>query len=73
MPERNIFEEIKAYSGSSETRIDLDLNLPEVLPGEALLPLPEPSYEAVMAHARWLLKMGYGQARVARNPEPFVM
>ncbi len=51
----------------------LELNLPEVEPGEAPLPHREPSFEAVMAHARMLLSWRRQAHEVPKNPERFKM
>lgn len=53
-----------------------DLNLPEVLPGEEPLPCPPPSYELMLAHARFLMKSGLANPDAPErqpNPEPFVL
>ena len=51
----------------------LELNLPEVKPGEEPLPHREPSFEAMMAHARMLLSWGRQAPEVPKNPKRFQM
>jgi len=46
--------------------------LPVVKEGEGPLPLVEPSYELMLAHARFLLNSGLVAHRQP-NPEPFVL
>jgi hypothetical protein len=51
-----------------------DLNLPVVREGEEPLPLEEPSYELMRAHALWLLRTQKPPLEPSRpNPEPFVL
>lgn len=49
-----------------------DLDLPVVREGEEPLPLGEPSYELMLAHARFLIDSGQDSHRLP-NPEPFVL
>jgi hypothetical protein len=49
-----------------------DLDLPVVREGEEPLPLEEPSYEFMPAHARFLLESGLAFPRQP-NPEPFML
>jgi len=53
----------------------LDLNLPDVGPGEELLPSDGFAYEAQMAHARFLLSMkteaDFEKREALRQLEPF--
>lgn len=54
-----------------------DLNLPELKPGEKLLPSPTPSHEQMMEHATMIIRM-FGRPSAAEraklmNPEPFRM
>jgi hypothetical protein len=46
--------------------------LPVVQEGEGPIPLEEPSYELMLAHARFLLNSGLATHRQP-NPEPFVL
>ncbi len=52
-----------------------NLNLPIIHEGEEPLPLGPPTYEAQMAHARFLIRNAasdFWEKRLARmNPEPF--
>ena len=51
-----------------------DLDLPVVREGEEPLPLEEPSYELMRAHALWLLRATSPRPETsAPNPEPFVL
>jgi hypothetical protein len=59
-------------SATSDSLYDLDL--PVVREGEEPLPLEEPSYELMRAHARWLLRSQPPHSPAAQpNPEPFVL
>jgi hypothetical protein len=51
-----------------------DLDLPVVREGEGPLPAPAPSYETMLAHARFLIKSAPDPAALNRqpSPEPFV-
>lgn len=53
----------------------MDLNLPDVGPGEELLPSDGFAYEAQMAHARFLLSMkteaDFEKREALRQLEPF--
>ncbi|HEY5792254.1 MAG TPA: hypothetical protein VIS74_03085 [Chthoniobacterales bacterium] len=53
----------------------LDLDLPEIAPGEGPLPLAEPSYELERDHARFLLRSRGAREDLNQtpNPEPFVL
>jgi hypothetical protein len=63
----------RSANDSCATSSDLfDLDLPVVREGEAPEAAPPPSYEAMLAHARFLLESGLA-ARRSPNPEPFVM
>ncbi|MDD5200349.1 MAG: hypothetical protein PHC88_11175 [Terrimicrobiaceae bacterium] len=60
-------------NGSAATSGSLfDLDLPVVREGEAPWPAPAPSYETMLAHARFLLDSGLALER-RPNPEPFVL
>ncbi len=62
-------------SGSHATSDSLyDLGLPVVREGEEPLPLEEPSYELMRAHAWWLLHtQSPPPEQPTPNPEPFVL
>ncbi|MGH8045803.1 MAG: hypothetical protein ACREKL_01035 [Chthoniobacterales bacterium] len=49
-----------------------DFDLPVVREGEGPEPAPVPSYELMLAHARFLLESGLAADRQP-NPEPFVL
>lgn len=60
-------------SASSVTSDSLyALDLPVVREDEAPTPAPAPSYELMLAHARFLLESGLAANR-RPNPEPFVL
>lgn len=60
-------------SDSGATSKDLfDLDLPVVREGEEPHPPEKPSYELMIAHARFLIDSGF-DARRKPNPEPFVL
>lgn len=60
-------------SGTSKTTGNdwLELDLPEVKPGEEPLPHREPSFETMMAHARILLPWWREMPLAPKNTEPF--
>jgi hypothetical protein len=62
-------------SGTSKTTATdwLELDLPEVKSGEEPLPHREPSFEAMMAHARMLLSWWREMPPVPKNEAPFRM
>lgn len=63
-------------SDSSVTSICLfDLDLPVVRKGEGPEPAPVPSYELMLAHARFLIASSPDPAGLNRqpSPEPFVL
>jgi hypothetical protein len=59
-------------ASAATSRSLYDLDLPVVREGEEPLPLEEPSYEFMLAHARFLLNSGLA-SRCQPNPEPFVL
>jgi hypothetical protein len=60
-------------NGSAATSSSLyDLDLPVVREVEAPEPAPTPSYELMLAHARFLIDFGLASHRQP-NPEPFVL
>lgn len=64
-----------SVNGSVVTSSSLfDLNLPVVREGEGPTPAPVPSYEAMLAHARFLLRSDRRRSEPSRpNPEVFVL
>lgn len=60
-------------SGSPGISSDLfDLDLPVVREDETPAPAPTPSYETMLAHARFLLESGLAPQRQP-CPEPFIL
>ncbi len=63
-----------SFTTSKKVESDwLDLNLPEVKPGEEPLPHREPSFEAIMSHAHMLLPWWRQTPPIPKNSEPFRM
>ena len=63
----------ESASGATSKSL-FDLDLPVIREGEEPLPSPAPSYELMLAHARFLLRSGGANAEPSRpNPEPFVL